>query len=243
MRGDPASGPLLDAVRTVSLTPAHLTRNRVIAASHDDKRADVFRALRTQALLRLQVLGGRSLAIVSARDGEGKTLVASNLAFSLARRAEGPVVLVDLDLRRPSVHRTLGITAEHGIADVIEQQAELMDVLVKVDGLPLYVLPQPQPTTHASELTGHARTGDLLTRIADLVRDGYVVVDCPPILLTDESLMIQRFVDGCLLVVEQARTRRDDVQRVTELLDESKYLGSVINRAEAASTYSHFGYR
>jgi Mrp family chromosome partitioning ATPase len=70
-----------------------------------------------------------------------------------------------------------------------------------------------------------------------------LVIDCPPLLMTDEPLVVQGYVDGCLLVVEQGRTSRDELQRATEYLDETKYLGSVLNRVEDSEASTYYGYR
>jgi Mrp family chromosome partitioning ATPase len=206
---------ILQAATPIELDQAHLRTNRLVTAFVDDPQTDIFRAMRTQVLLRLPTLGGRSLAIVSARDGEGKTFVACNLALSLARQAEAPVFLVDLDFRRPSLHTTLGIAPRQGIADVIEGHADLEDVLLQVDGTNLFILPQPTKRPHASELISATRTRDL----------------------------VRMLVDGCLLVVQQGRTRRDEVLRAAELMDETKYIGSVVNRGDAAEAQAYYGYR
>ncbi len=237
----------LEAVRhrfqSVTLDPTHLRQTRVVAADLEDARADIFRSLRTQIVLRLETLGGRSVAILSARDGEGKTLVATNLAFSLARRAEGPVFLVDMDFRRPSVCKTLGIEAAHSVSDYVEGSADLEEVVVNVENSNLYVLPQMRPMVRASELIASTRARDLVRELVGQTTGGYVVVDCPPLLLTDEPLAVQTFVDSCMLVVEQRRTRREDVQRAAELLDETKYIGCVMNHADSVSDYMTYGYR
>lgn len=243
-KGDRASTMLdPDRVRRIKLDPDHLRRSRIVAAALDDPFADIFRTLRTQVLLRLDVLDGRSVAIVSARDGEGKTLVAVNLAMSLARRAEGAVFLIDVDFRRPSLHRTLGLESTLGLADYIEGRNTLDEVAINIDGTNLYVLPQPKPMMHGSELIGSSRCRDLLRDLARKSGNGYVVVDCPPLLLTDEPLAVQTYVDSCMLVVEQGRTTRDQVKKAAELLDETKYLGCVMNRAVADTNGAYYGYR
>lgn len=242
-RGTSSVETLVQAAMPVTLDLRHLRANRLVAAFVDDPQTDIFRSLRTQVLLRLQTLGGRSLAVVSARDGEGKTFVACNLAMSLARQAEAPVFLVDLDFRRPSLHKVLGITPRHGVSDVIEGHADLEDVLLHVADTNLFVLPQPTRQPHASELIAAARTREIIRTLVDGTRQGYVIIDCPPLLMTDEPLVVQGFVDGCLLVVQQARTSRDEIRRAAELMDETKYLGSVVNRGDAAQSQSYYGYR
>jgi len=245
----PASKPAsalaaaLKDVSSVRLSERHLRENRLLALLTDDRRADVFRKLRTQALMRLQTLNGRSIAVVSARDGEGKTLVACNLALSVAHRGGTPTFLLDMDFRRPSVYRALGIEPKVSLSDVIEGSAELADAVVRIADTELYVLPQGRAITSASELIASARARAVLQELLAALPNAILLVDCPPLLQTDEPLVVQGYVDGCLLVVQQGRTTRDDVQRATEHLDEAKYLGSVLNRAAADEASGYYGYR
>jgi capsular exopolysaccharide synthesis family protein len=241
----PAGGleAALQGVRVFRPSPQHLLDQRVLAGVNDDPRSDVFRKLRTQAMLRLQALNGRSIAVVSARDGEGKTLVACNLALGIAHQTGAPTFLLDMDFRRPSVHKSFGFEPEHSLADAIEGHVDLEDVVVRIGESQLYVLPQGRKNQHASELVGSQAARMLLQTLANGVPSAKLIVDCPPLLLTDEPLVIQGYVDGCLLVVEQGRTARDDVERATEYLDETKYLGSVLNRVVESEGSTYYGYR
>jgi capsular exopolysaccharide synthesis family protein len=241
----PAAGLVaaLESARVVRPAAQHLRDHRIIAGATDDARSDVFRKLRTQAMLRLQAVGGRSIAVLSARDGEGKTLVACNLALGIAQQTGTPTFLVDMDLRRPSVHKAFGFEPEISLTDVLEGTAALEDAVVRIDDSQLYVLPQGRKSEHASEVVASQTARALIRDLADGVPSAKLVVDCPPLLLTDEPLVVQGYVDGCLLVVEQGRTSRDDVERAAEYLDETKYLGSVLNRVVESESRTYYGYR
>lgn len=234
---------ILHRVRVIHPSAQHLRDHRVLAGATDDPRSDVFRKLRTQAMLRLQALGGRSIAVVSARDGEGKTLVACNLALGIAYQTSAPTFLLDMDFRRPTVHKAFGFEPERSLAEVVEGQATLEDVCVRIGESQLFVLPQGRKSEHASELVASNAARTLLQDLLRGVPSAKLVVDCPPLLLTDEPLVVQGYVDGCLLVVEQGRTSRDDVERAAEYLDETKYLGSVLNRVVESESSTYYGYR
>ena len=236
-------GEVLSRARVVRPSPGHLREHRIIAGADDDPRSDVFRRLRTQALLRLQALGGRSIAVVSARDGEGKTLVACNLALGIARQTGTPTFLIDMDFRRPTVHTALGFAPEQSLDELIDGRAALQDVAVRLDDGQLFVLPQARKSVHASELVASSGARALIQTLLNGVPAATLVIDCPPLLLTDEPLVVQSYVDGCLLVVEQGRTSRADVERAAEYLDEAKYLGSVLNRADDSDGGYAYGYR
>ena len=168
--GAPSLGEVLSRVRAVRPLPEHLRKHRIIAGVDDDPRSDVFRRLRTQALLRLQALGGRSIAVVSARDGEGKTLVACNLALGIARQTGAPTFLIDMDFRRPTVHAALGFEPEHSLADLIEGRATLEDVAVRLDDGQLFVLPQGRKSVHASELVASSGARGLVQTLLKIGR-------------------------------------------------------------------------
>ena len=233
----------LEAARVFRPSPRHLREHRLLAGATDDPRSDVFRKLRTQAMLRLQALGGRSIAVVSARDGEGKTLVACNLALGIAQQTSAPTFLLDMDFRRPTIHKAFGFEPEQSLADVIEGQATLEDVVVRIGETQLFVLAQARNSEHASELVASNAARTLVQNLARGMPSAKLVIDCPPLLLTDEPLVVQGYVDGCLLVVEQGRTSRDDVERAAEYLDEAKYLGSVLNRVVESEGSTYYGYR
>jgi Mrp family chromosome partitioning ATPase len=242
----PSSTDLASALASApvaTLKPQHLRDHRVLAGMRDDPRSDVFRKLRTQTMLRLQALDGRSVAVLSARDGEGKTLVACNLAYGIALQNQSPTFLLDMDFRRPSVHGTLGIEPRVSLAEVLEGHADVADALLRVEGTQLYVLPQASRNAHASEIVGSGGARSLVRELLTVTPSAKLVIDCPPVLLTDEPLVVQSYVDGCLLVVEHGRTARDDLQRAAEQLDETKYLGSVLNRADDHEAHTYYGYR
>ncbi len=232
----------LDTAKTFAVDQRRAERSRLVTLMPDAGHADLFRMLRTQLLQRMKSLGARSVAVFSARDGEGKTLVACNLAITLARQGSGPVFLLDFDFRRPTVHEVFGLQVERGVSALVEGTAALGDVMQRLSGLPLFVLPQGRAHPAASELIAAQQTRALLQSLRDSYVDSTIVIDCSPLLLTDEPLSVQQIVDSCLLVVQQGRTRRDELQRAAELIDESKYVGSVMNRVREADLQQGYAY-
>ena len=105
--------------RVIRVAPEVLRRNRVISGTGDAGVVDAYRMLRTRVLQQMQEHGWKSLAITSPGPSEGKTLTAVNLALSLAMEVNHTVLLVDLDLRRPTVHRLFGYEPESGVADYL----------------------------------------------------------------------------------------------------------------------------
>ncbi len=113
----------------VEVDEAVLDRNRVLGGASAEMAADAYRMLRTRVIQRMRDNGWNSLMVVSAGPGEGKSLTAVNLAISLAREVTHTVLLVDLDLRRPSVHKFFGYEPAHGVLDYLRNDVPLPDVL------------------------------------------------------------------------------------------------------------------
>jgi Mrp family chromosome partitioning ATPase len=237
-----ANGSATAAITLKPPQPAALTRHRIVVEGGGNAvTAEAFRMLRVQVLQRLAAIGGTSLAVTSPRSGDGKTLVAVNLAFALARHVEKGVILVDGDLRRPSVHRHLGITPEHDIIDHLEGRAELDACLVRPTAESFLALLGSKTSSRSSELLSLTRTRELFAELKARFPNHVVIVDCPPLLSTEEPQIIQGLVDGCLLVVREGSTSKADLRRAADLVGESRYLGSVLNdsRWESLSTYRY----
>jgi capsular exopolysaccharide synthesis family protein len=169
--------------------------------------------------------------VCSAGPGEGKTLVASNLAAALAGR-EQRVLLVDVDLHRPRVHSVFSIEQSPGITDVLAGKSKLV-AAVRPSGLRnLWLLTAGQTPERASAFLGggpHFR--DLLDSVAS--QFDWVIFDSPPVLAVADSTLIAQDVTGVLLVVSTEKTTRDAARVAVERLDAAgaRFFGAVLNRA------------
>lgn len=225
--------------RVVPSSPRALRRHRVVAGKVGGAAADAFRILRTQLLGRLEARHGRAIAVCAANKGNGKTLVAANLAVSVAGQLTRSAILVDLDLRNPSVHRCFGVRPEHGLADHLLGRKRLEECLINPGIERLVLLPQPTRVEQFSELLTSPRMASLARELKERYPDRVVIYDCPPLLLTGDPLLALGYADGCLLVVQEGRTSKSEFLRAAELVGEHRYLGTVFNdaRSSSASTY------
>lgn len=230
--------PDLDVIPTVEASAQALRRYRIVAAQATKlnrkgaKAAEAFRMLRAQVVGRLDAIGGRSLAVTSPHERDGKSIVALNLAVTLAKHLERGAVLVDTDLRRPSLHTYLGIEPRHDIADYLAGEAEIEDCLLRPGIESLVVLLQSKPVRRSSELLASSRMQALMTEVKRRFPTSVLVFDCPPLLATEDPLIIQQHVDGCLLVLREGVTTKADLRRAAELVGEERYLGAVLNHAK-----------
>jgi capsular exopolysaccharide synthesis family protein len=185
--------------------------------------------------LTIERLGRRGqaqvIAVSSAAAGDGKTLTAVNLAGALARGSEARVLIVDADLRRPSVGSTLGLLDPHvnGLADaVVDETLDLATIARRIEGLTLWAVPAGDPRVHIHRILRAPRL-ELLLRDARQ-RFDYIVVDTPPLLPVFDSALLSQIVDGLLVVVAANQTPRKLLGEALNLVDPAKVLGIVFNR-------------
>jgi Mrp family chromosome partitioning ATPase len=192
-----------------------------------------YKMLRTQALRRLRELGANTLAVLSSSNGEGKTLSAINLAVAIAADPGHTALLVDLDLRNPSVHRRLGFEPEVGIEDCVENRRSLQDAMVKIVGYDrLTVLPARGRVEMSSELVATPRMAELVRELRERYLNRIIIFDLPPVLLADDALAFVPLVQAGLFVVAEGQTLRDDITRSMELLHHLPIIGTVLNRSD-----------
>lgn len=211
---------------------ARLNERRVVLPSGTGPAAQAYRMLRTQVLQRVRLHGVRMLGVVSAVDGEGKTLTAVNLALGIAADSNQSVLLVDLDLRRPAVLSVLGMPVEQGLDAWLAGIGTTGDIVRGIEGIErLEVIPTREPVKGSSELLASRRTQEMLLELKQAQPEGLVILDLPPLLLTDDFLVVAPLLDGVILVASEGVTKRDDVARVRELLGPMRIIGTVLNRA------------
>ncbi len=215
-----------------AIEPAALRKRRVLLGDEQGAAARAYRMLRAQLLQRARAERLRVLGVVSAVSGEGKTLTAINLALSLAAEPNQSVVLVDFDLRRPSIAATLGIAPVTGLESWLISDRPAMEALCQLEGVErLALAPALGQVSHSSADLACKRAGQLLEELRISDPERLMLLDLPPALLSDNVLTIAPLVDRFILVVTERRTRREDVERVVELLGRDRIVGTVLNHS------------
>ncbi len=218
--------------RTEDLDNQVLVDHRVVAAFENDERAEPYRQLRTQVLKKMRESGWRTLAITSAHSGAGKTLTSVNLAIALAREVNQTVMLVDLDFKGPNILDVLGLTAEAGLVEHLQDKVELSEILVNPGLERLTILPALPVAGVTSEILSSPRMKATLDEIVGRYHDRLLIFDLPPLLRDDDALVFTPYVDTTLLVVECGVTTPADLERCVELLQGTHILGTVFNKAD-----------
>jgi len=221
--------------RVIPVSESTLRDHRVIAGLSQDPRADLFRMLRAQVMQRLEAHGLSTLGVCSPNPEEGKTLIAANLAVSMAMDANHTVLLVDLDLRQPKLAATFGLSEDQGMSDYLFDGVPLSECLVNPGIDRLVLLPAGRALNNSSEALTSPQMVNLAKELKARYPDRFVIYDLPPLLSCDDALVFLPRLDAALLVVCEGLTRGGDVRRAIELLGERKLLGTVLNRSSAAN--------
>ncbi len=192
--------------------------------------SEALRALRTNLQFMDVDRPPRVIVVTSPLPGDGKSTIAANLAITLAASG-APVVLVDGDLRRSTVAKTMGLPSGAGLTDVLAGRASLQEVLQRsTHSASLYVLAAGSVPPNPSEVLGSERMHTLL---ADLAKHATVIVDAPPLLPVTDGAVLAHQADGALLVISVGKTTYDLVDKSLDTLAKARgrALGVVLNRA------------
>ena len=242
---EPALASMTGYAPTVDGTPrvvADLDHHLVAALAPTSLAAEQYRSLRTRIK---RVESGRPLrtiAITSPAKGDGKSLTAANLALTMAQEFQQRVLLIDCDLRRPSVHRLFGLSDGPGLGDVLMNVAELDQALVALPEYHLTVLPAGLPPSRPAELLGSSA----MRRLLDTLRTRFdrILIDVPPVAPLADLHILTPMVDGLLMIVRAGVTPKPAIERALAGLDAAKVLGLVLNEsgAEGTDSYNYEGY-
>ena len=175
----------------------------------------------------------KAFSITSAVKGEGKTITSLNLAYVMAHDFKKKVVLVECDLRKPTLLSYFSdINGAKGISDAIEGGADAEEVISRVKDTSLYIVPALRATSNTAELLDSQRMKALIRSLKEDF--DYVIVDSPPILHMADMNIIARIVDGLILVVRAGKTPKDIVLKAARSIQNANIVGIVLNEAEVS---------
>ena len=195
---------------------------------------EAFRSLRTSLVFTSGDSSSHVIGVTSTGPLEGKTTTACNLALVLALGGTR-VLLIDADMRRPSAHKTLGMTNAVGLSHILVGQGLIREAIQRTHDPNLFVLTAGQPPPNPSELLASDRMQSLLASLENGPFD-WIVIDAPPVLAVTDSVILGSLVAGMVFVVGSEMTRSTHAARAVEMLQTSngKVLGVVLNRVDFA---------
>jgi succinoglycan biosynthesis transport protein ExoP len=204
--------------------------------------AESYRALRTSILLSSIGSAPKVLMLTSALPQEGKTTTSVNTAIVLAQKG-GRVLLIDADMRRPSIHQSLKIRNRTGLSNVLSGNATPEEAIVVSPVLPnLFVLPAGPPPPHPAEMLGSSVMKNYLAQWRE--QFDHIVIDTPPVLSVTDAVLLSVDADAVVLVIRSGRTTKEALRRSRELLTQvnSRLMGVVVNAVDLQSPEAYYYY-
>jgi capsular exopolysaccharide synthesis family protein len=184
----------------------------------------------------------KKLLITSTIPEEGKSTVSANLATILARRQQPKILLLEGDLRRPSLAKQFGLGVIPGLSEWLKGEPRPIEHIYRLEGPNLWFLPAGRPPENPLELMQSGRLSALLNQLSAWF--DWIVIDSPPILPLADTSVWARLADGILLVTREGITKRRMLQRGLQALEQSKLLGAVVNSSantDHSNYYQRYG--
>jgi len=214
-----------------------LKKGKVISHFYDSEQIDQIKTLRTQILHTLEKIHGNSILVTSANPYEGKTFTSINLGVSIAQEMHRTVLIVDCDLKtHTKKHKQFaqdffGLPTTKGLSDYLLGNAEIPDILLNPGIERLVIVPAGTTLPNSAELLSSPKMSALVDDFKNRYpSDRVIIYDCSALLAHTDSLVMTKYVDGILLVVEEKRTDTGQIKKVMELLKDKPVIGSIINK-------------
>jgi protein-tyrosine kinase len=216
----------------------------IVALEEESPASEQYKILREQVKRLRTEAGIRTIAITSPVKRDGKTTVAVNLAAAMALEYEEKVLLIDADLRAPSVHRYFNHEGWPGLTDYLgsNSPAGLKNLVRDTHLSGLRFIPAGKPSRFASELLAKDRMRRLFEEVQTELPDHIVIIDSPPVLATPDPLVLGRQVDGVILVIRAGKTPKDYLAKALSSFNSNKILGVVLNGASLGLGSKYYYY-
>lgn len=214
-------------------------KNLITLLNPNSSESEQFKMIRSNILFPVSGMEPRTMMITSALPNEGKSFVSANLAVSIAQYLDRHVLLMDCDMRLPTIPKYFGFGDVPGLSEYLNGAIPLSSLFLKTKIDRLTIIPGGAPPHNPSELLSSRKMTDLLEEIKSKYPDRYVIIDSPPPKLTSEANVIARLVDGIIIVIRQGKTPRDIIAEIVERLGKDKIIGIILNRFEAFSVMKY----
>ena len=229
---------------TIDMTPSRISRkadDTLLTESAPFHIREAFKTIRTNLLFTLATTGSKTVVVASAMPNEGKSTTAVNLSVVLAQTG-AQVLLMDCDLRKPSVHRLFKLSSDKGLTSILCGIDKIEEALNENVVPNLDVITAGPMSPNPSELLGSSRMSDLLN-IVQKAYD-YVVLDASPINIVSDAVIVAKQTAGIVLITRQGQSRHDQLQKAIESCEFAgvNILGIVVNESRSANS-NYYGYR
>ena len=246
------SAPPSPEVKTLTLDLESLDERGFVSVSNarkliNEEYREIKRKLLKNAFGALsKTLNNSNIIMVSsARPSEGKTFTAINLALSIASEQDKTVLLVDADVLKPNVTRTLRVDHQDGLMEyLLDEEKDIADVLYRTNVDKLRIIPAGQTHHLSTELLASERMAYTIDEFSNRYPDRIVIIDTPPLIGINESAILASFAGQAVIVTEEGRTKLNDINSIVDRLNPGMAVGFVVNKAvnESAENGNYYGY-
>jgi capsular exopolysaccharide synthesis family protein len=205
-----------------------------------DRCAEQFRTLRSRLYRLREKKSIRTLLITSTSSEEGKSFVALNLAQAIARQHERRALLIDADLRAPTLHVRMGAPSAPGLTDYLAGEADEFSIIQTDAKEDLFFIPVGRSVSNPTELLSNNRLRSLLGRLAPVFE--WIIVDAPPVLPVSDASVLAGMCDGVIFVIRAGATAFDLAQAACQEFRENNLLGAVLNGVDEEAMYGAYSY-
>lgn len=240
--GSRQTANLLDPAKRLALAASKEVVELVSQSRPQSQMAESYRALRTSLLLTSSGAPPKTILVTSALPQEGKSTTSINCAIVLAQK-DSRVLLIDADLRRPSIHKTLGLGPKIGLSDVLTGNATLQQAIVRSPIAPsLFILAAGTPPPNPAELLASSHMRDVLTALRE--QYDHIVIDTPPTLSVTDAVVMSTSADAVVLVIRSGQTTKQALRRSRELLGRvnARVSGVLLNAVDLRSPDYYYYY-
>jgi len=214
---------------------------RLVAITQPNSNyCEEYRSLRTHVLHKSQRQKLQAIVVASVNPSEGKSVTALNLSWLLAQTDGVKCLIIDSDLRMPSLADYLGIETDTGLSHILAGESTLAESIVRLEPSGLHILPGGEARNDVAEMISGPKFKEILREAREMF--DFVIIDAPPLgIFTDATVLINH-ADGAMLVVRANRTRYSEIDRLLEPLPKDRLLGVVLNQSEDVLDESHYNY-
>ncbi len=228
-------------------TLVKLSNPYVVTANQPDSHiAEEYRRLKSMLIRDTKTDFLNTIMITSATNAEGKSLTAVNLAVTLAQEIDHSILLIDADIRRPMIHKYLGIEYKYGLSDYLSGDIDISEILLKTGIGNMVCIPAGRMVNNPVELLSSEKMKTFLNEIKHRYMDRYVIIDTPPVLSCAETISIGSLVDGILFVVREGHAQGKAIEEALSMLRGVNILGAVFNKASRVNIdgyYHRYSYK
>lgn len=221
--------------------PKTMARNLIVHTNSKSVISEQFRTIRTNIKFSMTDKDLKTIVITSAGAGEGKSTISANIAVAFSQEGK-KVLLIDADMRKPTVHYTFGLKNVFGLSNLLTKQCEINDVINKTHIKNLFVITSGMIPPNPAELLASKQ----MELIIENLKNEYdlIMFDAPPVISVTDAQILSNKCDATILVVSSGQTEKSGIVKAKELLEISKanIIGVVLNNAEIQKGHYYYYY-